>query len=211
MTHSKIMLVPAVLGASFDAHAQSATACHDLVALKLEGVEIANSEIVDVDKAALRAADPLVEPASTNLSTFSLNGAKLIFFHGDSDQWFLPLDTLGYYKSLSEGNGGADKVAERSRMFLVPGMSHCGGGPSLDHFDMLGAVVDWVEKGTAPESVIATGQASPAVIVRSGLPKARSVHRNWGYPECTQLPMPMTSDVHREVVRNMTHQHGEII
>jgi feruloyl esterase len=116
---------------------------------------------LDVDKAALHASDPLVEPASTNLSTFSLNGGKLIFFHGDSDPWFSPLDTLGYYQSLAAGNGGAEKVAQWSRMFLVPGMAHCGGGPSLDHFDMLTAVVDWVEKGTAPEAVIATGKAFP--------------------------------------------------
>jgi len=114
-----------------------------------------------VDKVALHASDPLVEPASTNLSTFSGNGGKLIFFHGDSDPWFSPLDTLGYYKSLAATNGGADKVAEWSRIFLVPGMAHCGGGPSLDHFDMLSAVVNWVEKGTVPESVIATGRAFP--------------------------------------------------
>ena len=55
---------------------------------------------IDVDKEALGASDPLVEPASTNLSTFSGSGGKLIFFHGDSDPWFSPLDTLGYYKSL---------------------------------------------------------------------------------------------------------------
>lgn len=116
---------------------------------------------LDVDQAARNASDPLVEPASTNLSTFSGNGGKLIFFHGDSDPWFSPLDTLEYYKSLSESNGGPDKVAEWSRLFLVPGMAHCGGGPSLDHFDMLSAVVDWVENGKAPESVTATGQAFP--------------------------------------------------
>lgn len=116
---------------------------------------------MDVDQAALHASDPLVEPASTNLSTFSLNGGKLIFFHGDSDPWFSALDTLDYYKSLAENNGGADKVAAWSRIFLVPGMAHCGGGPSLDHFDMLTAVVNWVEKGAAPDSVLATGQAFP--------------------------------------------------
>jgi Tannase and feruloyl esterase len=116
---------------------------------------------LDVDKAALHASDPLVEPASTNLSTFSLSGGKLIFFHGDSDPWFSPLDTLGYYQSLASTNGGAEKVSEWSRMFLVPGMAHCGGGPALDHFDMLTAVVSWVEKGNAPDALIATGQAFP--------------------------------------------------
>jgi feruloyl esterase len=116
---------------------------------------------IDVDKEALHASDPLVEPASTNLSTFSANGGKLLFFHGDSDPWFSPLDTLEYYKSLAAANGGAEKVAEWSRLFLAPGMRHCGGGPALDQFDMLGAVVNWTEKGIAPESVIATGKAFP--------------------------------------------------
>ncbi|HEX4006093.1 MAG TPA: tannase/feruloyl esterase family alpha/beta hydrolase [Acidobacteriaceae bacterium] len=116
---------------------------------------------LDVDKAALHATDPLVEPASTNLSTFSGSGGKLIFFHGDSDPWFSPLDTLDYYKSLAAENGGVEKVAEFSRIFLVPGMAHCGGGPSLDHFDMLTAVMNWVEKGAAPDFVVATGAAFP--------------------------------------------------
>lgn len=116
---------------------------------------------LDVDKAALHASDPLVEPASTNLSTFAGDGGKLIFFHGDSDPWFSPLDTFDYYQSLAAANGGAEKVATWSRFFFVPGMTHCGGGPSLDHFDMLTAVVNWVEKGVAPEAVIATGKAFP--------------------------------------------------
>jgi hypothetical protein len=46
-------------------------------------------------------------------------------------------------------------------MFLVPGMYHCRGGESLDNFDLLTALVDWVEKGTAPDSVVAKGKAFP--------------------------------------------------
>jgi len=114
---------------------------------------------IDVDNEALHASDPLVEPSSTNLSTFSASGGKILFFHGDSDPWFSPLDTLQYYISLAGPNGGAGKVADWSRMFLVPGMGHCGGGPALDRFDMLSAVVNWVEKGISPDEVIATGQA----------------------------------------------------
>ena len=116
---------------------------------------------IDVDHETLHASDPLVEPASTNLSTFSSGGGKMLFFHGDSDPWFSALDTLDYYQSLAASSGGADKVADWSRIFLVPGMAHCAGGPSLDRFDMLGAVVNWVEKGTAPEAVVATGKAFP--------------------------------------------------
>ena len=47
-----------------------------------------------------------------------------------------------------------------SQFYFVPGMAHCGGGPGLDQFDLL-ALVNWVEKGTAPMSVIATGNAVP--------------------------------------------------
>jgi feruloyl esterase len=80
---------------------------------------------------------------------------------GDSDPWSWPLDTLAYYRSLAAANNGADKVAEWSRMFLVPGMRHCGGGPALDQFDMLSAVSNRVEKGIPPDSVISTGRAFP--------------------------------------------------
>ena len=99
--------------------------------------------------------------AWTNLSTFNGHGGKLIFFHGDSDPWFSALDTVGYYERLASDNGPAT-VQDWSRLFLVPGMGHCGGGEAtLDHFDMLTAIVDWVEQGTAPERVIATGTAFP--------------------------------------------------
>ncbi len=150
-------------GFLFDAGIASKGAVPGLLALGTRGLfgPYTTATVLDVDKAALGASDPLVEPASTNLSTFSLTGGKLIFFHGDSDPWFSALDTLGYHKSLAATNGGAQRVAEWSRMFLVPGMAHCGGGPALDHFDMLTAAVNWVEKGAAPDFVIATGQAFP--------------------------------------------------
>jgi hypothetical protein len=116
---------------------------------------------MDVDKEALSASQPLVDSMSTNLTTFSAHGGKLIFYHGDSDPWFSPLDTFGYYKDMASANGGLDAVSKWSQFYFVPGMSHCGGGQALDQFDLLGAIVNWVEKGTAPMSVIATGKAFP--------------------------------------------------
>ncbi len=150
-------------GFLYDAGIASTNGVPGLLAMGARGIFGAypTATTIDVDKEALLASDPLVEPASTNLSTFSGTGGKLIFFHGDSDPWFSPLDTLEYYKSLATDNGGAEKVAEWSRMFLVPGMAHCGSGPSLDRFDMLTAVVNWVEKDTAPDSITATGKAFP--------------------------------------------------
>jgi len=97
-----------------------------------------------------------------NLSTFSSHGGKLIFYHGLSDPWFSAKDTIGYYDRMAAANGGAAKTQDWSRVFLVPGMGHCNGGAAtLDNFDMLTAVVDWVEKNKAPDSVNATGRSFP--------------------------------------------------
>ncbi len=119
---------------------------------------------MDVDARSERAAaDPQVILTATStwtkLNTFSKRGGKLIFYHGVSDPWFSALDTVDYYERLTSANGGASAVMNWSRLFLAPGMGHCGGGPmALDTFDMLSAVVEWVEHGTAPVSVTATGR-----------------------------------------------------
>ncbi|GAB3113986.1 tannase/feruloyl esterase family alpha/beta hydrolase [Aestuariicella hydrocarbonica] len=99
---------------------------------------------------------------STQLSTFAHVGGKLMFFHGASDPWFSAQDTLQYYQRLAKRNGGLERVQQWSRLYLVPGMGHCHGGEStLDQFDMLNPMVNWVEQGKAPEAVEATGKAFP--------------------------------------------------
>jgi feruloyl esterase len=123
-----------------------------------------NAVEMDVDAASVAAANERAavgDSTWTNLSTFSGNGGKLIFYHGVSDPWFSALDTLGYYERMAEANGGSGAVSQWSRLFLVPGMGHCGGGDALDSFDMLGAVVEWVEEGRGPDRVVATGRAYP--------------------------------------------------
>jgi Tannase and feruloyl esterase len=104
----------------------------------------------------------LTDTTWTNLTTFSGHGGKLIFYHGTSDPVFSPFDTLAYYERMAKNNGGLDQVESWSRFFFVPGMNHCAGGPAaLDNFDMLTAVVNWVENGAAPDSVVAKGKAFP--------------------------------------------------
>ncbi len=129
------------------------------------GPDLATTDDPDKAEAAIAAdeAQKLIDTYDwTNLSTFSGRGGKLLFYHGLSDPWFSPLDTLGYYQKMASTNGGLEKVESWSRIYLVPGMSHCGGGPAtLDNFDMLSAVVNWVEKGEPPDSVIATGKDFP--------------------------------------------------
>jgi feruloyl esterase len=121
---------------------------------------------MDVDARAARALSPsdmvAMTSAWTNLNTYSSHGGKLLFYHGVSDPWFSANDTVDYYERMTAANGGAAQVTNWSRLYLAPGMGHCGGGTAtLDSFDLLGAVVDWVEKGTAPDAVTATGRAFP--------------------------------------------------
>ena len=63
---------------------------------------------------------------------------------------------------MAAETGGEEKALGWSRFYFVPGMAHCQGGvATLDSFDMLGAITDWVEKGVAPEGVVATGRSLP--------------------------------------------------
>jgi feruloyl esterase len=95
----------------------------------------------------------MVNATSPNIDTFRAHGHKLLIYHGWSDWLVAPGESIHYYQSVVARN----KIAEQSvRLFMVPGMEHCGGGPGPTHFDALGAVVDWVEQGRAPDKIIAS-------------------------------------------------------
>jgi pimeloyl-ACP methyl ester carboxylesterase len=115
----------------------------------------------DVDAALLKvrgdATQTLIDTAGwTNLSAFLGHAGKIIFYNGMSDPWFSAWDTADYYRRAGEANG-ADAWAASSRFYVMPGMGHCGGGANtFDNFDMLSAMVDWVEAGKAPGSIPAS-------------------------------------------------------
>ncbi len=122
---------------------------------------------MNVDQEAMAASTPAAFVGDsaywTLLNTFSNNGGKLIFYHGVSDPWFSAQETARYYDQLVKDNGGKEKVSQWSRLFLVPGMGHCGGGSAaLDQFDMIDPIVDWVERNNAPEKITATGEVFPS-------------------------------------------------
>ena len=93
------------------------------------------------------AANPL-------LADFARKGGKLIVLHGVADPVFSVNDTLHWAERL-QANLGLAKANQVARVFPVPGMGHCQGGPATDQVDALGALVDWVEKGQAPDKLIA--------------------------------------------------------
>ncbi len=93
----------------------------------------------------------------TDLSKFKGHGGKLMIYHGVADGAFTINQTIDWYEKLSAANGG--DARNFARFYPVAGMGHCGGGPATSSFDMLSAVQAWVEKGTVPETVLATAPA----------------------------------------------------
>ena len=107
-----------------------------------------------------RSGWELVGAQSTDLTRFREHGGKLVVPHGGSDPIFSINDTIDWWRKVDAANHGA--AAGFVRVFPVPGMNHCAGGPATDQYDALSAVVDWVEKGTAPDQIDASaGPMSP--------------------------------------------------
>ena len=91
------------------------------------------------------------------LKSMRAAGHKLIVYHGQSDGVFSFNSSVHWWETLDANAGG--KAADFARLFAVPGMNHCMAGPATDSFDALGAIVDWVEKGKAPDMILATVSA----------------------------------------------------
>ncbi len=132
-----------------------------------EGPRVAGMMTQDVDAEVLEwGVTDLAQGDATALrmSSFAGHGGKHIYYHGVSDAWFSAMDTVDYYQRMAAFNGGVETVDQWSRLFLAPGMGHCAGGAqTLDSFDMLTPIVEWVENGVAPNSVVATGNSMPGV------------------------------------------------
>ena len=91
-----------------------------------------------------------------DLSSFRDAGGKLLMWHGWYDELIFPEGTIDYYERVLDTLGNPQQdVAEFARLFMVPGMFHCGGGPGLTEFDALGALVEWVETDQPPEAITA--------------------------------------------------------
>ena len=88
---------------------------------------------------------------SSDLSGFKQNGGKLLVWIGNADPAVGVNETIEWYDRVNQQQGG--KAADFARLFTVPGMNHCAGGPSTDKFDMLTALENWVERGEAPDSI----------------------------------------------------------
>jgi feruloyl esterase len=92
---------------------------------------------------------PLNDATNPDLSAFRKAGGKLILWHGWADQHISPMYTIQYYEAM-QNQMGANTVDEFARLFLVPGVGHCGGGEGDASIDLVTRITGWVEGGAAP-------------------------------------------------------------
>jgi len=105
---------------------------------------------------------------TADLQEFKSHGGKLLLFHGFADPQIPTLNTITYYERLitsqtREGSHdgrkrkeGLHRTQEFARLFLQPGVAHCGGGAGPDAFDGLSPLAQWVEQGIAPDQIVAS-------------------------------------------------------
>jgi len=114
---------------------------------------------------------PVTNATDPNLEEFRRLGHKLIYYHGAADPLIPAQNGIDYYETVVAAQKGLERTQGFFRSFLVPGLYHCAGGPGATAFggslppppsqmdadhDMVSAVARWVEKGVAPEKIIAT-------------------------------------------------------
>jgi feruloyl esterase len=96
-----------------------------------------------------------VDAVNPDLGKFKKSGGKLLITHGWGDTGITPETTVWYYESVLKKMG--HEQSDWMRLFMAPGMGHCGGGPGVNTFDSIGTLEKWVEKGQAPATMLGRG------------------------------------------------------
>ncbi len=111
-----------------------------------------DSDVAQIEK----SYGNLIDATDPNLKAFFAHKGRLLMYHGWSDTAIAPLNSVNYYSSVVKNLGGEKKASADIRLFMVPGMAHCGGGEGPNDFDRMTAIQQWVEQGKAPETMLAS-------------------------------------------------------
>jgi Tannase and feruloyl esterase len=109
---------------------------------------------VDADYQKLESARAALDATNPDLSRFKERGGKILSYFGWADPALNPMMEIGYYESVQRALGPS--TDDFYRLFMVPGMFHCGGGVGASSFDAITPLVEWTERGTMPKSIAAS-------------------------------------------------------
>lgn len=124
----------------------------------LDVSHIEQGELVDLFHQSVSEFGELWGTDNPDLSAYHARGGKLLTWHGWADDLISPLGTLDYWKRVVDLAGGEEETDEFYRVFMAPGLGHCGMGPGPQiPVDSLVPLVEWVEKGNAPETILFSG------------------------------------------------------
>jgi feruloyl esterase len=110
---------------------------------------------LDRDMPLIDRAVGYVDAVDPDLSRFKESGGKLLLYHGWSDTGITPETTVWYYENVLDKMG--KNQGDWLRLYMVPGMGHCGGGPGVNTFDSIGTLEKWVENGLVPDQILGKG------------------------------------------------------
>jgi feruloyl esterase len=121
----------------------------------------------DSDIRAARPTGKFLNATNADLSDFSAAGGKLIMWHGWSDAALTAFRSIAYLEEAADKTKHGHRLDEFFRLFLAPGMHHCGGGPGPNTLDALSALESWVEHEIAPEQIVATHRTPTGAVDRT--------------------------------------------
>lgn len=150
---------------------------HDMFATNIFKYFIFNDSTWDYTKYDFRDffkqtayAASYLDATLTDYSHFRQRNGKIIFFHGWNDPALSAFSTIEHFEGILQQDRNAMDYA---RLFLLPGVLHCSGGPGCDDVNWISLIVDWVEKGKAPDEVVATKNVQGKLVSKRILPYTR--------------------------------------
>jgi feruloyl esterase len=148
------------------AHYMSATTIFKFLVFNDPNWDYSKYNFKNFDDQTLYASSYL-DATRTDYGDFKKRNGKIIFYHGWNDATLSAYSTIEHYEGILKGDQDAPSYA---RLFLLPGVLHCGGGPGCDNVDWLALIVDWVEKSKAPDQVVATKTVEGKIITKTIFP-----------------------------------------
>lgn len=148
----------------------------------------------DRDPQRMRAMAPVFDAANPDLRRFRSAGGKMLMYIGTRD--YIPTESMiDYYETAERVIGSRAATQDFLRLFVIPGMNHCQGGPGAGFIDYLSALEAWVENGDTPSQLIGANLKFPDVVYGTGFPSSslpqEQLHRDAGlYRENTNFTRP---------------------